>query len=146
MASKLNFEALAEARAKLREGRAEEAAATTKALMQPVLNASPRVRLDELVENPYNSRTVYLSSQIEDKVRSLLQSGQVTPILVAQLADGQKVVVDGWMRTIASRQIVADKTLPEETRTRFSTIEAVVREDLTLQQIAMISAADRLAA
>lgn len=138
-ATKPDFEKMAEERNRLRVGRAEEAAVTTKNLLRPVDFASTRVRVDDLVENPYNSRSVYLPEQVEDKARSLTLSGQATPILVARMADDQLVVIDGWTRTLASRQIAADESLPEEAREKFSTIEAVIREDLTLQQLAMLS-------
>lgn len=127
-------------RDKRRQGRADEAAEATKTLRKDLAPEAPtNVLVADLQENPYNSRVVYQPQQIDDKVQSLLQTGQATPILVAQMDDGQLVVIDGWTRTLAARGIVADESLSEDVREKFAYLEAVIRVGITPQQLATLS-------
>lgn len=122
-----------------REGREEDAQATVRALFKPITEGTSRIPTKGLKQNPYNSRTVYTPDQVSARALSLLNSGQAQAILVAELPDGQRIVVDGWTRNLASIQLENDESLPQEKREFFSHIEAKVRTDLSMQDIAALS-------
>jgi ParB family chromosome partitioning protein len=136
--AKRDMEAALANRGALRAGREDEAAGTVRALFTPNESIA-RIPTAGLEQNPYNSRTVYTPEQVSARALSLLNSGQAQAILVAEMSDGRRFVVDGWTRTLASRQLADDKTIQEDRREFFTQIDAQVRTDLTMRDLAVLS-------
>ena len=121
-----------------RAARSEEARGMLKDL-NDTIGLSSRVPTYSLEPNPYNSRTIYSPAQVEARAKSMKHAGQAQAILVAEMPDGRRITVDGWTRKLASELLAEDPTLPPEKRELFLTIDAVVRTDLTMQDIALLS-------
>jgi len=84
---------------------------------QPGLHAVAQILVDDVVSNPYNPRAFYSAETIDELADSFGKQGQITPILVTQLAEfpGKYVIVDGERRIRAARSR-GDKTIEADVR------------------------------
>jgi ParB family chromosome partitioning protein len=84
---------------------------------QSGLYAVKQILVEDVVSNPYNPRAFYSAETIDELADSFGKQGQITPILVTQLAEfpGKYVIVDGERRIRAARSR-GDKTIEADIR------------------------------
>lgn len=88
-----------------------------------------RVRLDELVSNPFNPRTFYIPEKIDDLAVKMQRDGQHEAIKITRNArfPGKYVIVDGEYRSRSKRSLGDDQ------------IEALVLPDLSDKDLYLIA-------
>lgn len=84
---------------------------------QQGLHTVAQILVEDVVSNPYNPRAFYSAETIDELAESFEKQGQITPILVTQLAEfpGKYVIVDGERRIRAARSR-GDKTIEADVR------------------------------